>query len=102
MASLPRYRALNAMAPRLVRSLEDSLRAERGQVLVIGPLSRRPCAGSVGTFRAWWRETAEPDGRDRLLFGGGRSRDAPDSLFRQFDAAGRPHPKLQSEDVSPS
>ncbi len=43
---------------------------------------------------AWWRELPLPDGRFRLLFGGGRTRDEPDSLFPQFDADGRPDPGL--------
>lgn len=51
---------------------------------------------------AWWREIVEPDGRWRLLFGGGRTRESPDSLFRQFDSAGQPHPKLEREGFSPS
>ena len=48
------------------------------------------------------REIPEPDGRFRLLFGGGRKRDEPDSLFRQFDAGGGPHPLLETEGSRPS
>lgn len=92
----------NALVPQQVPALADAMRAERGQVLVTEPLAQRPCRGSFGTTRAWWREILEPDGRFRLLFGGARKRNEPDSLFRQFDAAGRPHPKLESEGFRPS
>jgi gamma-glutamylputrescine oxidase len=89
--------ATNALAPQFVRSLASALRAERGQVLVTAPLKAPPCTGSFGTALAWWREIREPDGRFRLLFGGGRARDEPDSLFRQFSADGGPHPLLERE-----
>jgi gamma-glutamylputrescine oxidase len=92
----------NALAPQIVPSLERALRAERGQVFVTEPLPERPCRGSFGTSLAWWREIREPGGRFRLLFGGGRERDEPDSLFPQFRADGSPHPKLESEGFSPS
>lgn len=96
------FLAVNALAPQFVPPLEPGLRAERGQVLVTEPLAQRPCRGSFGTAMAWWREISEPDGRWRLLFGGGRTRESPDSLFRQFDAKRRPHPKLEREGFSPS
>lgn len=96
------FLAINALAPQFVPALEPGLRAERGQVLVTEPLAHRPCRGSFGTAMAWWREIAESDGRWRLLFGGGRTRESPDSLFRQFDRAGQPHPKLEREGFSPS
>ncbi|HVC99072.1 MAG TPA: FAD-dependent oxidoreductase [Pirellulales bacterium] len=96
------FLATNALAPRYAPTLERSLRAERGQVLVTEPLAERPCAGSFGTSLAWWREIREADGRFRLLFGGGRARDEPDSLFPQFQANGRPHPKLEIDGFSPS
>ncbi len=94
------FLALNALAPQQVRDLEPALRAERGQVIVTAPLSTRPCVGGYGTAMAWWREITEADGRFRLLFGGGRKRDEPDSLFPQFTADGRPHPLLESEGFS--
>lgn len=96
------FLALNALAPQFVPQLEPGLRAERGQVLVTEPLAERPCQGSFGTAMAWWREIIEPDGRYRLLFGGGRRREEPDSLFHQFDQDGRPHPKLEREGFRPS
>ena len=96
------FLATNALAPQFVPALEPGLRAERGQVLVTEPLAQRPCHGSFGTAMAWWREIVEPDGRWRLLFGGGRTRESSDSLFRQFDQAGQPHPKLEREGFSPS
>ena len=96
------FLALNALAPQQVRDLEPALRAERGQVIVTAPLSARPCIGGYGTAMAWWREIRESDGRFRLLFGGGRKREEPDSLFAQFTAAGQPHPLLESEGFSPS
>jgi gamma-glutamylputrescine oxidase len=92
----------NALAPQFVRPLERAIRAERGQVFVTEPLRERPCHGSFGTTLAWWREIPEADGRYRLLFGGGRKRDEPDSLFRQFDDSGARHPKLEGEGFSPS
>lgn len=92
----------NALVPQHVPLLAGGMRAERGQVFVTEPLTQRPCVGSFGTAMAWWREILEADGRFRLLFGGGRRRDEPDSLFRQFDGQGKPHPKLESEGFSPS
>ena len=92
----------NALVPQHIPALTDATRAERGQVLVTEPLAERPCRGSFGTTQAWWREIPEADGRFRLLFGGGRKRNEPDSLFRQFDGDGKPHPKLESEGFSPS
>lgn len=62
----------------------------------------RPCEGSFGTTMAWWREIAEPSGGFRLLFGGGRLREEPDSLFPQFRPDGAPHPLLEDEGFSSS
>ena len=96
------FLALNALAPQQVPERERSLRAERGQVFVTEPLPSRPCTGSFGAAMAWWREIPEADGRYRLLFGGGRKREEPDSLFPQFTADGQPHPLLETEGLSPS
>jgi len=96
------FLALNALAPQQVPVRERSLRAERGQVFVTEPLSSRPCVGGFGTAMAWWREIPAGDGRYRLLFGGGRKRDEPDSLFPQFTPEGQPHPLLETEGFSPS
>lgn len=96
------FLALNALAPQQVPPLAPALRAERGQVLVTEPLANRPCVGGFGTALAWWREIHQGDGRFRLLFGGGRKRDEPDSLFPQFTADGQPHPLLETEGFSPS
>ncbi len=96
------FLSTNALVPQFVPDLATPLRAERGQVLVTEPLSERPCCGSFGTPLAWWREITEPDGRFRLLFGGGRTREEPDSLFPQFDEAGRPHSQLETEGFRPS
>ncbi len=96
------FLALNALAPQQVPARERSLRAERGQVFVTEPLTVRPCTGSFGAAMAWWREIPEADGRYRLLFGGGRKREEPDSLFPQFTADGQPHPLLETEGFSPS
>jgi gamma-glutamylputrescine oxidase len=96
------FLSTNALAPQFVPDLEKPLRAERGQVFVTEPLSECPCRGSFGTPLAWWREIPEPDGRFRLLFGGGRTRDEPDSLFPQFDERGQPHPELETEGSRPS
>ncbi len=96
------FLATNALVPQYVPRLERALRAERGQVLVTEPLGSRPCAGSFGTSLAWWREIREPDGRYRLLFGGGRTRDEPDSLLPQYRRDGTPHPLLEAEGFSPS
>ena len=81
--------ATNALVPQLLPALTSTLRAERGQVLVTAPLDERPCRGCFAAGAAWWREIREADGRYRLLFGGGRSRDEPDSLFPQYGADGR-------------
>ena len=96
------FLSTNALVPQFVPNLQRALRAERGQVFVTEPLNTRPCQGSFGTALAWWREIIEPDGRFRLLFGGGRKRDEPDSLFPQFTAGGSPNPKLESAGFSPS
>ncbi len=96
------FLATNALVPQFLPGLERALRAERGQVIVTEPLSARPCAGSFGTSLAWWREIRQPDGRYRFLFGGGRTREEPDSLFPQFQPDGSPHPKLEVEGFSPS
>lgn len=96
------FLALNALAPQQVPEREPSLRAERGQVFVTEPLAVRPCTGGFGAAMAWWREIPEADGRYRLLFGGGRKREEPDSLFPQFTADGQPHPLLETEGFSPS
>lgn len=96
------FLATNALAPQFVPALERGLRAERGQVFVTGPLVERPCHGCCGGVLAWWREIIEDDGRYRLLFGGGRRRDEPDSLFPQFTENGLPHPRLESEGFRPS
>ena len=93
------FLSTNALVPQFIPDLEIALRAERGQVLVTEPLEKRPCRGSFGTALAWWREIAEPDGRFRLLFGGGRKRDEPDSLFPQYQ---QPHPLLEQEGFRPS
>ncbi len=86
--------ATNALAPQLLPGLTGSLRAERGQVLVTEPLAARPCRGCFGGGLAWWRDIREADGRWRLLFGGARRRDEPDSLFRQYGTDGRRNPRL--------
>ncbi|MEZ4616136.1 MAG: hypothetical protein R2867_11630 [Caldilineaceae bacterium] len=91
--------ALNALAPQFVPDLAGGLRAERGQILVTEPLAERPCHGSFGTAMAWWRELPEADGRFRLLFGGGRAREEPDSLFPQFTTEQQPHPLLERKPV---
>lgn len=96
------FLATNALVPQFVPGLEPGLRAERGQVFVTEPLAERPCTGCCGGPLAWWREIIEDDGRFRLLFGGGRTRDEPDSLFPQFTKSGVPHPLLQSDGFSPS
>ncbi|MSP14683.1 MAG: FAD-binding oxidoreductase [Chloroflexi bacterium] len=96
------FLATNALVPQFVPSLEPGLRAERGQAFVTELLAERPCTGSFGTAMAWWREIIEPGGRFRLLFGGGRKREEPDSLFPQYNRAGQPHPKLEPEGFSPS
>lgn len=101
--STPRvFLALNALVPQFVADLESGLRAERGQVFVTEPLTERPCHGSFGTVMAWWREVPEADGRFRLLFGGGRAREEPDSLFPQFTQEQQPHPRLERDGFRPS
>ncbi|MCX5659961.1 MAG: FAD-binding oxidoreductase [Planctomycetota bacterium] len=92
----------NALVPQFVPGLARGILGERGQVLVTEPLSQRPCRGSYGAAMAWWREIPEPDGRWRLLFGGGRKRDEPDSLFRAFDEKGAANPEMESEGFSAS
>ena len=94
VASHHLFVATNALAPQLLPGLTGSLRAERGQVLVTEPLAARPCRGCFGGGLAWWRDIREADGRWRLLFGGARRRDEPDSLFRQYGSNGRPNPRL--------
>ena len=96
------FLSTNALVPQFVPKLATALRAERGQVFVTEPLKQRPCRGSFGTWMAWWREIVEPDGRYRLLLGGGRVRDEPDSLFSQFEPDGRPNPRLESDGFRPS
>ena len=95
------FLSTNALIPQFVSQLAGAMRAERGQVLVSEPLDTRPCRGSFGTRMAWWREIIEPDGRFRLLFGGGRERDEPDSLFPQF-VDGQPNTSLETDGFSPS
>ena len=92
----------NALVPQLLPALTRSLRAERGQVLVTEPLDRRPCEGCFGTGVAWWRDIREADGHYRLLFGGGRTRDEPDSLFKQFRSDGRRNPRLSRDGSRPT
>ena len=94
--------ATNALVPQFLPALARSMRAERGQVVVTELLAAQPCQGSFGTSLAWWRELREPNGQYRLLFGGGRTRDEPDSLFPQYQAGGRPHPQLEAAGFSPS
>ena len=96
------FLATNAMAPQILPALTGSLRAERGQVLVTEPLDSRPCSGCFGAGVAWWREIREADGRYRLLFGGGRRRDQPDSLFVQYAANGRRNPRLAIDGFRPT
>lgn len=95
------FLGLNALAPQFIAGLAPGMRAERGQVIVTEPLPERPCDGAFGTAMAWWRELPEPDGRYRLLFGGGRRREEPDSLFHQYER-GQPNPIIESEGFSPS
>ena len=94
--------ATNALVPQLLPTLTGKLRAERGQVLVTAPLPERPCHGCFGAGTAWWREIREPDGHFRLLFGGGRSRDEPDSLFAQHASDGRRNGRLSSAGFQPT
>ena len=94
--------ATNALVPQLLPALASNLRAERGQVLVTEPLEARPCAGCYSAGVAWWREVRENDGRYRLLFGGGRLRDDPDSLFKQYGSDGRRNSRLASAGFSPT
>jgi gamma-glutamylputrescine oxidase len=96
------FLALNALAPQQAPAMERGLRAERGQAFVTQPLPSQPCRGGFGTAMAWWRDIPAGPGRFRLLFGGGRTRHEPDSLFPQFTADGQPHPLLESEGFRPS
>lgn len=96
------FLATNALVPQVVPALTRALRAERGQVFVTEVLSSQPCRGSFGTSLAWWRDIRDPGGGYRLLFGGGRDRDEPDSLFPQFRHDGSPHPQLEAEGFSSS
>ena len=94
--------ATNALVPQLLPALTGTLRAERGQVLVTAPLAERPCRGCFSSGLAWWREIREGDGRYRLLFGGGRLRDEPDSLFPQYAADGRRNRRIASAGFRPT
>ena len=94
--------ATNALVPQLLPALQHNLRAERGQVLVTEPMEARPCSGCYSAGVAWWREIMESDGRYRLLFGGGRFRDEPDSLFKQYGANGRRNPRLATAGFRPT
>ena len=94
--------ATNALVPQLLPALTGTLRAERGQVLVTAPLPERPCRGCFAAGTAWWREIREADGRYRLLFGGGRTRDEPDSLFPQYAANGRRNGRIGSAGFRPT
>lgn len=96
------FLSTNALVPQFIPDLARPLRAERGQVFVTEPMLERPCRGSFGTAMAWWREILEHDGRFRLLFGGGRTRDEPDSLFPQFADSGHPNPRLSTDGFRPS
>ena len=96
------FSALNALTPQFVPDMEAGLRAERGQIFVTQPLAERPCHGSFASTMAWWRELPTADGRFRLLFGGGREREEPDSLFPQFTQEQQPHPQLEREGFRPS
>lgn len=94
--------ATNALVPQLLPALTGTLRAERGQVLVTAPLPKRPCRGCFAAGIAWWREVHEADGRFRLLFGGARNRDEPDSLFPQYTADGRRNARIGSAGFRPT
>ena len=94
--------ATNALVPQLLPALTGTLRAERGQVLVTAPLTERPCRGCFAAGTAWWREVNEADGRFRLLFGGARNRDEPDSLFPQYAADGRRNTRIGSAGFRPT
>ena len=94
--------ATNAFAPQLVPHLVRRVRPERGQVLVTEPLAHRPCRGSFGTSLAWWRDIREPNGRFRLLFGGARHRDQPDSLLPAVDRRGRRSGALWARGSTPT
>ena len=94
--------ATNALVPQLLPALTGTLRAERGQVLVTAPLAARPCRGCFSSGLAWWRDIRERDGSYRLLFGGGRVRDEPDSLFPQYAADGRRNRRIASAGFSPT
>ena len=94
--------ATNALVPQLLPALTGTLRAERGQVLTTAPLAERPCRGCFAAGTAWWREVNEADGRFRLLFGGGRDRDEPYSLFPQYAAGGRRNTRIGSAGFRPT
>ena len=94
--------ATNALVPQLLPALTGTLRAERGQVLVTAPLAERPCRGCFAAGTAWWREVNEADGCFRLLFGGGRDRDVPYSLFPQYAADGRRNTRIGSAGFRPT
>ena len=94
--------ATNALVPQLLPTLTGTLRAERGQVLVTAPLAERPCRGCFAAGTAWWREVNEADGRFRLLFGGGRDRDEPYSLFPQYASDGRRNTRIGSAGFRPT
>ena len=94
--------ATNALVPQLLPALTPAFRAERGQVLVTAPLDERPCRGCFAAGQAWWREIREADGRYRLLFGGCRDRDEPDSLFPQYGAGGRRSGRIASAGFRPT
>jgi gamma-glutamylputrescine oxidase len=94
--------ATNALVPQLLPALTGSLRAERGQVMITEPLAARPCTGCFAAGTAWWREVREDDGSYRLLFGGGRRRDDPDTLLRQFASNGRPNQRLGTAGFQPT
>ncbi len=74
------FLAIHALTPPLMPPPEKGLRAQRGQVFVTVPLPERPCTGGFGTTMASWRDIPEPDGRFRMLFGGGRDRNRPETL----------------------
>ncbi len=94
--------ATNALVPQLLPALTGTLRAERGQVLVTAPGSERPCRGCFAAGTAWWRDVRDADGRYRLLFGGGRSRDEPDSLFPQYAAGGHRNRRIGTAGFRPT
>ena len=96
------FLATNAFVPQLIPDLNGALRAERGQAFVTEPLDIRPCAGCFSTGAAWWREIPDNGDQYRLLFGGGRRRDEPESLFRQFTTKSTPNRRLQTQGSRPT